>query len=143
MPPKAKKFGYSTYNQRSAMLISIGQKWRLVVASTLLFLCLYAGLVILLLWTSINLPKTVAHAEVLAQANPTLTITPTDTPQPQPTPTPTPTIAPTPTPQPTPNSDSSKSDKSGPPTIVIFFGIFVVGTFLAIFISTRRIGRRR
>ena len=106
----------------------------------LTFLCLllsFASLVILLTHTS----PAVAYARSLPlqqAATPAPTVTPAPTPTPQPTATPQPT--PTPVGRSSQNSDSGST---GPTTILIFFAIFVLASLLAVFVSTRRVGRRR
>lgn len=67
----------------------------------------------------------------------------TITPQPSPTPAPTPTPQPSPTPVPGSTNQTTTDKSGGPIAILVFFGIFVVGSLLAVFVSTRRIGRGR
>lgn len=76
---------------------------------------------------------------VNAQTSATATPAPTVTPQPTPTPTPTPPPSPTPVPE----GDSGSRNSSGPTTLLIFVGIFIVGSILAVTASTLRVGRRR
>ncbi len=107
---------------------------RLAFFCTLLFCGIGAGL--------INLNQNaLAFAPPAPLYQAAATPAPTFTPQPSPTPAPTPTPQPSPTPGPANQTTTDKSD--GPPPILVFFGIFVVGTLLAVFVSTRRIGRRR
>jgi len=83
------------------------------------------------------------NAVAFAQPPPLYQAAATLTPPPSPTPAPTPTPQPTPTPIPDVVNQTTTDKSSGPTAILVFFGIFIVGSLLAVFVSTRRIGRGR